>query len=164
MSAASLDLTVEKEGVGGLTGLDPTVALRDASSTDSYFDWSDSSFKTSGWTTKYATMEEVERGHYRLSLDLTVTPAIMEGMTVVAEYHVDNGSSVIGDAHDVISVVNPVEYILEIYQLMGLDPAKPLTAYINATSGLGFRKVGDGSEIDQTVVRTGTTTTVTRNT
>jgi hypothetical protein len=106
MTAASLDLTIEKEGIGGVVGLAPTVALRNAATLNSYFDWADSTFKTSGWTTKYAAMTAVERGHYRRALDLSTTPSIIEGMALVAEYHVDNGSGIIGDAHDIITVAD----------------------------------------------------------
>ena len=104
MSAASLTLTISKEGVGGVLGLSPTVALRDATTPNSYFDWSDSTFKTFGWGAKYAAMGSVERGHYRRSLDLTAVPAIIDGMALSAEYHVDDGGEIIGDAHDIVTV------------------------------------------------------------
>jgi len=106
MTAASLDLTIEREGVGGVTGLTPSVALRNAATLGSYFDFGDSTFKTVGWATKYSAMVEVERGHYRRALNLTAIPAITEGMALVAEYHVDNGAGIIGDDHDIITVAD----------------------------------------------------------
>lgn len=101
MTAAPLDLTVDRQG--GVTGLAPTVALRDTA-TNGYLDWGDATFKTSDWATKYAVMSAVERGHYQRTLNLSATPAIVAGMVLVAEYHVDNGAGVVGDAHDYVVV------------------------------------------------------------
>jgi len=101
MTAAPLDLTVDRQG--GVTGLAPTVALRDTA-TNGYLDWADATFKTSGWATRYAAMSAVERGHYQLTLNLSATPAVVAGMVLVAEYHVDNGADVVGDAHDYVAV------------------------------------------------------------
>jgi len=104
--SAPLLLTVRREGVGGIGGLSPTVALRDGSTTDSYLDFSDDTFKTVGWTTKYASMTEIERGHYQRNLDLSAL-SVSEGDILVAEYHVDNASDVVGDAADLLAVVVP---------------------------------------------------------
>lgn len=98
-----LPLTIEQEGVGGVTGKSPTVALRDGATLNSYLDWNDLTFKTGGWTTKYTTMSEVERGHYQQDLDLSAIGAVI-GNIFVAEYHVDDGGVVKGDAIDVVVV------------------------------------------------------------
>lgn len=97
-----LVLTIEQEGVGGVTGKSPTVALRNASTTNSYLDWADNTFKVAGWTTKYASMSEVERGHYQRVFNSSLVAAIADGTVVSVEFHVDDGASVIGDDADVI--------------------------------------------------------------
>jgi len=99
-----LFLTVNRAGAGGITGLSPTVAVRDASTLNSYLDFNDGTFKTSGWTTKYAALSEVERGHYQRSLDVSALP-VSAFDVLMAEYHVDNGADVVGDASDVLIVV-----------------------------------------------------------
>lgn len=106
---ASLDLTIEQDGTGGLTGLTPTVAVRRAATTDSYLDFADNTFKTIGWTTKYASMLEAERGHYTYSLDLSAL-SLTPGDTLSVEYRVDE-SGVIGDAQDAIVVVESLYQI-----------------------------------------------------
>ena len=105
-TAITLPLTLDQEGVGGITGKSPTVALRDATTTDSYLDWGDSTFKVAAWGTKYGSMTEVERGHYQRSLDATAVAAIVAGSLLVAEYHVDDGGDVIGDSHEVLTIVS----------------------------------------------------------
>ena len=103
-TAVSLDLTVDQEGVGGVTGLTPTVAIRLSSSTTSYFDFFDSTFKTTGWTTKYQAMVDIERGHYNYVLAITALSPSLGDMYNI-EYNVDNGASVVGDAADRLIVV-----------------------------------------------------------
>lgn len=105
-TAASLDLTIDQEGVGGVTGKSPTVAIREASTVDSYLDFSDSTFKTSGWVTKYTIMSEVERGHYTRNINLSAIGAISVGDVFSVEYHVDDGADVVGNAQDILVVVN----------------------------------------------------------
>lgn len=101
----SLDLTINRGGVGGITGLSPTVSVRDASTSNSFLDFNDNTFKTGGWTTKDASMTDVGRGHYRRTLDVSAfSPAA--GSMYVIEYHVDDGGDVVGDAHDKLIAVN----------------------------------------------------------
>jgi|SRR3990172_6590153 len=102
----ALDLTIDREGVGGLTGLVPTVAIRNAATLNSYLDWADNIFKIAGWTTKYALMSEVERGHYQRILSLAPLTTVVSNSILTAEYHVDNGSDVIGDALDYVFVTD----------------------------------------------------------
>ena len=99
-----LELTIEQEGVGGVTGKSPTVRLRDATTTNSYLDFSDNTFKTFGWTTKNASMLEVGRGHYTRSLDLGLITSLVLGNVMVAEYIVDDGGDVVGEDHDLIAI------------------------------------------------------------
>jgi hypothetical protein len=84
-----LTLTVTKSGVGGVTGLSPVVALRDAQTFNSYLDWADNIFKTSGWTMREALLSEVGGGHYERHLDLPSIGAA-SGSIYVAEYKVDS--------------------------------------------------------------------------
>lgn len=102
-TAVALELTVTKDPDGGVTGLTPTVAIRQLPSTTSYLDWNDNTFKTSGWTTKYATMSEVERGHYHKTLNVNAL-SLAAGTKLFAEYHVDNGSTVKGEGSELIIV------------------------------------------------------------
>lgn len=52
--------------------------------------------------------------------------------------------------------------LLEMYRILGLDPTKPLVVD-TPSSGPGYRRIpADGSDINQTVQKVGTTTTVTR--
>ena len=101
-----LSLTVNRAGEGGITGLSPVVALRRATTAGSYLDWADGTFKTSGWTVKFAAMNEAERGHYVRTLDLATVPGVTAGVFMLAEYSVDNGGDVVGEAQDVVSVVS----------------------------------------------------------
>lgn len=98
-----LDLTISQEGVGGVTGQDAFVRVRDGSTTNSFLDWADNTFKTVGWTEQFRLMSEVGRGHYTTELDLSAIGAIV-GNAFIAEYTVDDGGDVVGDAHDVILV------------------------------------------------------------
>lgn len=61
-------LTLVVNGVsGGVTGLSPVVAIRDALTVDSYLDFADLMFKTSGWTTRQAALAEVGEGRYAVA-------------------------------------------------------------------------------------------------
>jgi len=103
-TTVSLDLTIDQEGVGGVIGLSPTVAIRQSTNITLYFDFNDSTFKTTGWTTKYASMTDIERGHYNRVLDITTLGAAL-GDSFNVEYRVDNGGFIIGDAADTLLVV-----------------------------------------------------------
>lgn len=149
---APLTLTIDQEGSGGLTGQVPTVALRDARSPGpphSYFDFADGTFKTVGWTTKYQPMTEVERGHYTFEWNPSLFAAITVGSYLAAEYHLDGGTNLLGDDHDLILIVESIAEIpsdtaalistigtgltpaqatqlMEIWQIHGLDNTNPL--------------------------------------
>jgi hypothetical protein len=103
-SAFPLTLVVSRAGIGGVTGLAPTVALRQGAAPDNYLDWNDGLFKSGGWTTKYGVLSEVERGHYQRMLDLDAIN-VTAGTALVAQFSVDNGGDVRGEAEDVVLVV-----------------------------------------------------------
>lgn len=105
-SATSVPLNLTISGTtGGITGLVPTVAVRDASTLNSYLDWDDNTFKTSGWTTKNAVMSEIGGGHYQRSLSMVDISAVA-GSYFTAEYKVDDGGSIKGADEDVIYVTS----------------------------------------------------------
>lgn len=104
-TALPLELTVVRQGVGGVVGLTPTVAVRDATTSNRYLDWNDNTFKTGGWVLKYAPMTGVERGHYQRVLNLAAL-VLPVGFRFTAEYHVDDGATVKGDDLDLFLVTN----------------------------------------------------------
>lgn len=104
-TALPLELNVSVLGVGGLTGLQPTVAVRNitAGFPSKYLDWSDGTFKTSGWATKYAVMTEIERGTYQLTLN--VAGFYFTALTKLsAEYHVTSDLGT-GDDAEVFDIL-----------------------------------------------------------
>lgn len=157
-------LTIDQEGVGGLTGLSPTIAFRDATTLNSYLDFDDFTFKTTGIITQYVQLDEVGRGHYTYSLDPSSISGISIGTTLVAEYRL-NESGLIADTHEtalfvesitdiptattdilgVISGLTPTQaaHLKELWQIFGLDPANPLVVTPTHRSA--------GTEIDQTI-------------
>ena len=98
-----LELTIEQEGVGGVVGKTPTVRIRDGATTDSFLDWNDNTFKLAGWAELDRPLSEVGNGHYSELLDLGALGAVV-GNVFIAQYNVNDGGDVIGDAHDVILV------------------------------------------------------------
>ena len=103
ITAFPLSLNLQQEGVGGISGQSPTVKVRRGNTTDSYLDFADNVFKTSGWALKEATMQEVGDGNYQRSLDIA-TLAVVKDDVLVAEYHVDDGGDVVGSAADLLIV------------------------------------------------------------
>lgn len=102
--ALPLELTVDKLGSGGVTGLVPTVSIRDASTVNRYLDWYDATWKTSSWVTKDAPMTEIGRGHYQRTLDVAAL-SMTHGFRFAAEYRV-TGTSAAGDDSDLFVVTS----------------------------------------------------------
>ncbi len=102
-AAAPLTLTVVLDGAG-VVGLTPTVALRNAATLNSYLDFADGAFKTSGWGLQNAPMTEIGTGHYQRSLDVAATASLIPGMLLAAEYHFDDAAGLVGDDHDLIAI------------------------------------------------------------
>jgi len=98
-----LILTISQEGIGGLVGQSPTVALRNTL-TNTYLDWSDGTFKVSGWGVKYQPMSEIERGNYQQLVIHSSTPGIVSGMFLSAEYNLNGASNVKGEASDLVYI------------------------------------------------------------
>ena len=106
-----LTLNISRQNSGGVTGLSPTVALRNALVAGSYLDWADLTFKTAGWTTKYSPMVEIEGGNYQQTLALPSISA-ETGDVYSAEFNVVAGSSA-GAASDIV-------YVVEVQEDVGL--------------------------------------------
>ncbi len=100
-TALALVLTVASGGTG-VTGLSITVRLRDGETTNSYLDFADNTFKTSGWTTQDAALSEIGDGHYQRTLDVSAIVGLAIGDSLVAEYH--NAASPPLDQSEVIIV------------------------------------------------------------
>lgn len=98
-----LELTISQEGVGGVLGQDAFVRVRDGSTTNSFLDWADNTFKTVGWAERDRLLDEVGGGHYTTQLSLADIGAVV-GNVFIAQYTVDDGGDVVGDAHDVVLV------------------------------------------------------------
>jgi len=105
-AAYPLELVVNDAGVGGVSGLTCTVAIRQASTTNSYLDWSDATFKTSGWSVKNQPLTDLGTGIYQVALNvasLGFTPAGGLPVKLVAEYS-STGSGTSGLAIDTLIV------------------------------------------------------------
>jgi len=145
-TALQLILVVDREGVGGVAGVSPlpTVALRDPTVSGSYYDWSDGTFKTSGWTLRLGPMVDLGGGHYGRSLSVAAFP-LAAGASFVAEYKVDDGGAIKGVDSELflISELRPEANLLRKYH----------TNRLHESSGLpGLLKLYDDD--DTTVLRT----------
>lgn len=96
-TAVRVGLTMTVNDGGGQTGLTATVRIRDAVTTNSYLDWADLTFKTSGWTTKDGPMTEIGDGHYHKLLDLDAASGAFSGV-FAAEYEATDGSITLGSS------------------------------------------------------------------
>lgn len=165
LTSAPIILTLEQEDVGGVVGQAPTVAVRDATTLDSYLDFGDFTFKSAGWINKYQTLTEVEEGDYTYWMNLAAIAAISIGDILSIEYYYDDTGItrrdqetmlVVESVHsiptDVAALVGgggggsltvaQAAQLKEIWQIMGLDAANPLVVSKNS------RKV---ASVDQTI-------------
>lgn len=104
-----LELVVDSFGSGGIGGLTPTVAIRNAATTDSYLDWNDFTFKTSGWALKDAPMTEIVAGIYQRQLPVAAL-GLDSGETLAAEY-TTTGPGVAGVDVDTILLSDEAEQV-----------------------------------------------------
>lgn len=65
-----LELVIDLQNFGGVTGVATTVAVRLSPTTNSYLDWSDNLFKTSGWVVKDQPMTDLGTGVYQQILNV----------------------------------------------------------------------------------------------
>lgn len=101
----AIPLTLNVQGAsGGVTGLTAVVAIRDGSTTNSWLDFNDNTFKTAAWTTRQASMTEVSSsnapGVYHFTLDVSAVSGVAAGDFWVIEY--DATGSADANAHDVL--------------------------------------------------------------
>lgn len=99
-STVTLALVIQRAGVGGITALAPTVAIRDAIVPTLFLDWADNTFKSAGWTLKHKIMTDAGGGRYTQSLNLALITTADQTSQYSAEYAVDNGGDVKGVAMD----------------------------------------------------------------
>lgn len=78
---------------GGVAGLTVGLEVLDATTQNSYLDFSDNTFKTSGWTTKSVLVSDVGGGRYSLSGGLNVAAMISPPNKLLLEYNVSGAKS-----------------------------------------------------------------------
>lgn len=95
-TAVAVELAASSVGTGGLTGLSPVYRLR-RKSDGFYLDFADSTFKSSGWTTKEKAMAEnaAHAGIYSDSLNPTALN-LADGFVGIIEYRVPGANAFIG--------------------------------------------------------------------
>ena len=89
-TSVPLELTVNDNG--GVTGLTALVKVRDATTTNSYLDFSDSTFKTSGWATQSATLAEIGSGVYHYTLNVNIMTNLPAATNHLAAEYTVSGS------------------------------------------------------------------------
>ena len=119
-TAAPLELVVNLVGTGGVAGLACTVAVRLSPTTNSYLDWSDNTFKTSGWGVKDQPMTDLGTGVYQAILNVSLlgfTPLTGLPQKLIAEYN-SSGVGTSGLASDtlIISELRPDAKLSRQYQ------------------------------------------------
>lgn len=72
-TALPLTLAVTRSFSGGVSGLTAVLQIRDATTSTSYLDFADLTFKTSGWTTKQAALTDIGDGLYILTGGLNLS-------------------------------------------------------------------------------------------
>jgi len=84
-----LQVPVVRNGAG-LSGLTVLAQIRNGDGNNSYLDFNDNTFKTSGWTTKQVTLVEVptSAGIYRFLWNSSLVTAIVTGFDAIVEYDV----------------------------------------------------------------------------
>lgn len=94
---------------GGVTGLAPVVAVRKGSD---YLDFSDLTFKASGWTTRQQALAEVDAtdspGSYEFSLDVSAIASITFGELWSAEYQLAGSVDISENIATVTNIYNIV--------------------------------------------------------
>lgn len=93
-------VSLETQIASGQTGATVQVGIRKASTTNSWLDFGDNTFKTSAWASRQTAMAEVSAalapGLYRYSLDLTsLLPTLDGGDRLVAVYDIFNAAPAI---------------------------------------------------------------------
>lgn len=155
---------------GGITGLTVVVRLRDGRTLGSYLDFSDNTFKTSGWTSLTDSLTEIGDGFYALSggLDLTtITNLSASTHYLIAEFLV-TGAFTAGSAMTEILLRRDVYDLALALIRRSVADAEPLSAFRSLGGAVQkltnrVRVVGSQLEIyesdDTTVSKTQTLST-----
>jgi hypothetical protein len=113
-TALPLDLTVDEFGVGGISGLFPTVAIRLISSASPplYLDWTSMTFMSSGWSVKNQVMNEIGGGFYEVLLNI-LNLNLPVNTTLSAEYNTQSATlpGVTQDTYIVVDVQQEVNFL-----------------------------------------------------
>ncbi len=88
LTDTGVPLNIAVDDSGGVAGLTITAQIRDAGDSSSYFDFSDSTFKTSGWVMKTATLTEYGSGFYGTTLDISSITNFPSGNHATVEFTV----------------------------------------------------------------------------
>ena len=143
--AYSLILSVTDGPDGAVTGLAPTVRIRDGATVDSYLDFADATFKVSGHTTLEATMAEIGNGHYEYDLDIAGITGIAARTSLVAEYHVEDGGLELDQsAVVVLQQLTGVGLTLTVNDLGGIEGLSPTVRVRDTPSNTRFLDWSDG--------------------
>jgi len=76
-----LDISVDKDG--GIVGLTVEVTIRDGGTTNSFLDFNDMIFKTSGWVSQTVTLTGIGGGSYVGAIDITAIQGLTSRHLVV---------------------------------------------------------------------------------
>lgn len=97
-----------------VTGQTVNVAVQ-RSSDQSFLDWSDLTFKSSGWTTRVTTLPYDARGEYYtrvLTIDTTTTPLISGDYVII----VSNDSATYGDQQAEVVLFDNLNQLIKIHR------------------------------------------------
>lgn len=100
--AIDVPLVMSVDSSGGVAGLDVTVEIRDTVNSAAYLDFSDNTFKTSGWVQKALTLNDLTGGFYSNQLNLNAITNMPSSNHLVAEYSV--AGSVTGISTSLLSL------------------------------------------------------------
>lgn len=95
-TATAVPLAVAVDRNGGQAGLTVTAAVRDASTTNSYLDFNDSTFKTTGWTAKTLTLTDLGGGFYAATLNVAAITNLPANADLVVEYSASGSVGAVG--------------------------------------------------------------------
>ncbi len=142
------------DSTGPVAGATVVVAIRDGATTNSYLDFADGLFKTTGWTTRQAALTGTIAGVYPLAggLDVSAIGNLPASTTkLLAEYEITNPAAVRGIASDTILIeeIAPTaaQVNAEMVDVMAVDTHPEITSIPGAVSsfrdrqGLIFAKV-----------------------
>lgn len=119
-----LEVTLVRGDGSGQTGQSVEVEIRDVTTTNSYLDFFDLTFKIAGWTTKAAALTEVGGGHYTLAGGADPflwTPRPNPPAYFQAEFRVTGPKKGVGADEILITDALPGEEFERLLDEVGLD-------------------------------------------